>query len=78
MRGLLILAAGLLFAGCFDLGRVNPHFFPKEGKRLEVSCGKNFDLCEEKASYHCGFRGYKILSKKKTDSGYTASIQCNR
>ncbi len=77
MRGLLVLAIGLLFAGCFDLGRVNPHFFPKEGKRLEVSCGKNFDLCEEKASYHCGFRGYKIVSKKKTESGYTAAIQCN-
>ena len=78
MKWLLVVAIGVLFAGCFDLGRVNPNFFPKEGKRLEIECGKNFDLCEEQASYHCGFRGYKILSKQKTKKGFKVEVQCNR
>ncbi len=74
--GLIALAA-ILFSGC-RMGRLNPKLFPKEAKSATVTCGRNFDLCEVKADHICGFKGYKILSKQKTEKGYTAQIKCYR
>ncbi len=71
--GIIVL---LLFAGC--LGTPNVRFFSKSARSYTIKCSNNFDLCLEQASYRCGFKGYKILSKQKTKNGYTTQIKCYR
>ncbi len=78
MRWIYLALLAVFVTGCMNLGRVNPSFFPKEGKQYEVKCGKNYDLCVERAEYHCGFRGYKVKRKTKTKEGYTIVLECNR
>ena len=76
MRWVILFGFALLLSGC--LGELNPAFFPNRQKDTTVECGKNFDLCLEKAEYYCGPRGYTILKKTKTKKGYSLDIQCNR
>ena len=71
--GLIVL---LLFAGC--LGTPNVRFFPKSAKSYTIKCSHNFDLCLERAEFKCGFKGYKILEKKRGAKGYALQIRCNK
>ena len=66
----------VMFGGCF--GRLNPNLFPSKPTYKTIKCGKNFDMCTEKASYICGFRGYKIKHQTKTQKGYTIEVECRR
>ncbi|MRI58518.1 MAG: hypothetical protein C6H99_03315 [Epsilonproteobacteria bacterium] len=72
----ILLAGVVLFSGCMDFGRVNPKIFKKSGGKYTIECGKNFDLCQEKARYRCGAVGYKILSKEKSADGWRIEIEC--
>ncbi|BCD68221.1 hypothetical protein [Nitratiruptor sp. YY09-18] len=76
VKWILFIGAVFLLSGC--LGRLNPNIFPTKPTYKTITCGKNFDMCTEKASYHCGFRGYKIKHQTKTDKGYTIEVECNR
>lgn len=76
MRWITLFAFTLIGGGC--LGEMNPRLFPNTPKDTTVECGKNYDLCLERAEYFCGPKGYKILKKTKTKTGYRFNIQCNR
>ncbi len=67
-----------LLSGCYHHTRLTPKIFaPRAGSYL-LECGKNYDLCLEKAEYHCGPKGYKVRSKKRTKEGYQLQVECMR
>ncbi|WP_041354026.1 hypothetical protein [Nitratiruptor sp. SB155-2] len=71
--------AALIFSGCgMDLGRVNYKIFPKKSNQLEIQCGKNLDLCLQRATLKCGYTGYKLLSKEKRNEEWTIRVQCRK
>ncbi len=73
------LAVVLLFGGCgLNMGRMNTKIFPKKAGQLEIECGKNLDLCKEKADLKCGYTGYKIISQKKDHENWRITVRCNK
>ncbi len=74
-----LIATALLLSGCgLHLGRVNSKIFAKKAGELEIECGKNMDLCKEKANLKCGYTGYRIISQKREHESWTIRVRCNK